>query len=236
MEILHIQANYTKKIILPKELIQILPKKIILFTTIQYINQVEEIRKTLEKNNIQTILLSARHASCKGQILGCSNTKINNDDYPEDILYIGDGLFHPKAILLKNNKKVFTYNPKTNDVNTLTRKDVSTMIKKIKGSYLKFLTSKNIGVLITTKYGQCLQNNKFKEKIMKKIQEKFKDKNVYFFLDNTYNFQTLKDFNYIDMFLNTMCERIGYDDSDVQGMSILNIEDLDELMNDKFEF
>ena len=92
--------------------------------------------------------------------------------------------------------------------------------KKVKGAFAKFLMSKEIGVLITTKPGQ------YKEKVADKFVEKYPDKKFYFFLDNTHNFGGLKDFPFVDSFVNTMCERIGYDDMDVQGISIINAEDI----------
>ena len=124
MEIIHVEVKYSKKIELPKELIDFLPNKLILFTTIQYIHQLENIIKQL--GNKEVILLKPRHTCYKGQILGCSNTKIEEEG---DILYIGDGLFHPKAILLKNNKKVHVFNPKSKEIKVLTQLDVE-KIKK----------------------------------------------------------------------------------------------------------
>ena len=220
MKIIHVEAKYSKKVELPIELIDSLPHKIILFTTIQYIHQLEEI--IFQLGNKEVIVIKPRHACHKGQILGCSNEKITEDG---DILYIGDGLFHPKAILLKNNKKIHVYNPKSKKITVLTQKDVEKIQKRLKGNYIKFLSSNNIGVLITTKFGQ------YKEKLAEKLEKDFPDKKFYFFLDNTYDFQSLENFPYIDMFLNTMCERLGYDDSEVQNISILNVEDVYEQMN-----
>ncbi|MGE0793190.1 MAG: diphthamide synthesis protein [Candidatus Woesearchaeota archaeon] len=222
MDIIHIEVRYTEIFNLSKELLEILPKKIILFTTIQYFNSLDNFLSQLESHGIEVKLIKPRHTEYAGQILGCSNAKVSED---EDFLYIGDGLFHPRALLLKNEKKVYTYNPKSEEINVFDEKFVEKLKKQLYGKYVRFLSSKNIGVLITTKSGQC------KYKLTENLKKDFPDKNFYFFLDNTYNFNSLKDFNFIDMFLNTMCERIGYDDSDVQDISILNVEDLYELKN-----
>ncbi len=226
MEILNVECRLNETYLLDEEFLKSLPKKLILFTTIQYMNSIEGIVKQLKEENIDVNLNKMRHTLYPGQILGCSNTRIEEEG---DVLYVGDGLFHPKAILLKNNKKVYTYNPKTKESNILTREDVKPILKRIRGSYIKFLSSKNVGVLITTKSGQC------KPQLKNNLKEKFPDKNFFFFLDNTYDFNSLKDFNFVDVYLNTMCERIGYDDSDVRDISILNVEDLYEIMNDEFQ-
>ena len=217
MEIIHIEARYKEIFSLPEKFVQSLPKKIILFTTIQYFNSLENIQKQLIDAGIDVVLIKPRHACHGGQILGCSNSKVDKEG---DFLFIGDGLFHPKALLLKNEKKVYVYNPKTEEETILTTKDVEGMKKKIWANYVKFLYSKKIGVLLTTKFGQ------YKPQLMESLKKDFPDKEFYFFLDNTYDFASLENFPFIDCFLNTMCERIGYDDSDVQGLFILNVEDL----------
>lgn len=217
MEIMHIEARYKQIFELDHNILGILPKKIILFTTIQYFNSIEKIKSQLEEKEIEVKLLQPRRTCHKGQILGCSTEKIQQEG---DILYFGDGLFHPKALLIYNNKKIYTYNPKTKESKILTKDNVQPILKKIKGSYIKFLSSDKIGVLLTTKFGQR------KEFLIQNLEEKYPNKKFYYFYDNTYEFNSLANFNFVQMFLNTMCERIGYDDSDVQNISILNIEDL----------
>lgn len=217
MEIINVEARYKEVFSLPEEFMQTLPKKLILFTTVQYFNSLNNIQKQLENQGIAVKLIKPRHTCYNGQILGCSNQEIIEEG---DFLFIGDGLFHPKALLLKNTRTVYVFNPKTEESFVLTTKDVEGMKKKIWANYVKFLSSKKIGVLLTTKFGQ------YKPQLMESLKKDFPDKEFYFFLDNTYDFASLENFPFIDCFLNTMCERIGYDDSDVQGLSILNVEDL----------
>lgn len=226
MDILHIEARYKHIIVLPNDFIEQLPKKITLFTTVQFLNSVEPIKEQLEKNGIEVCFVRPRHTLHKGQILGCSTTKFETD---ADFLYIGDGLFHPKALVLRNNKTVYTYNPKTNETAILDNSIALQIRKKIIASYAKFASSKNIGVLLTLKPGQQ------KEYMTTRLKEQFPDKNFYFFADHSYNFQSLLDFPFIEVFLNTMCERIGYDDMDVQGLSIINLEDIWDIRDGFFD-
>lgn len=217
MDILHIEARYKETFTLPEHFIKKLPKKLILFTTIQFMNSLDNIRIQLKTHGIETELTNMRHTCHTGQILGCSNTPIRQNG---DLLYIGDGLFHPKALLLKNDRTVYAYNPKSQKDSIITRIDTDKMLRKIKANYIKFITSKNIGVLITLKPGQN------KEYMTRKLEKQYPDKTFYYFLDNTYNFQSLLDFPFIDVFLNTMCERIGYDDMTEQNIKIINLEDI----------
>lgn len=218
MDTFYVEARYKEKIILPKKFIDKLPKEIVLFTTVQFLNSKEAITKQLKDAGIETKFVRPRHTRYEGQILGCSTNKFDSDT--KNYLYIGDGLFHPKALVLRNDVKVFTYNPKTDEDGWLDKTSIVNIQKKVKTNFLRFLTANNVGVLITLKPGQN------KEYMTKKLQEQYPNKNFYFFVDHTINFQSLIDFPFIDMYLNTMCERIGSDDMDVQGINILNLEDM----------
>lgn len=218
MDIYHVEARYKEQIILPKEFIATLPKEVVMFTTVQFLNSKEEITKQLNEEGIKNSVVRPRHTQYEGQILGCSTTKFETD--AKAYLYIGDGLFHPKALVLRNDVKVFTYNPKTGESGWLDSSSVDSIRKKVKTNFMRFLTAKNVGVLITLKPGQN------KEYLTKKLEEQYPEKNFYYFADHTISFQSLVDFPFIDMFLNTMCERIGSDDMDVQGIHVLNLEDL----------
>lgn len=224
---MHIEARYNKKITLPDEFINNIPKKVMFFTTVQYMDSLESMKQQLIDANIDVSLSSPRHTKYKGQILGCSNRLIKG--FEGDFVFVGDGEFHPKALLLQNKSRVYAFDPKTEIQKVFDHQDAEKLRKKVKGAFTKFIMSKSIGVLITTKPGQ------YKERIADKLVEKFPDKKFYFFLDNTHNFNGLNDFPFIDCFVNTMCERIGYDDMDVQNMSIINAEDIFDIENGLFD-
>lgn len=218
MDLYHVEARYQEIVKLPEEFIAKLPKEVVMFTTVQFLDSKKAIVKQLNDAGITVSGVRARHTRYEGQILGCSTTKFDTD--AKNYLYIGDGLFHPKALVLRNDVKVFMYDPKTGEDAWLDPNSVDSIRKKVKTNFMRFLTANNVGVIITLKPGQN------KEYMTKKLEEQYPDKNFYYFVDHTINFQSLVDFPFVDMFLNTMCERIGSDDMDVQGIHILNIEDL----------
>ncbi|MCA9478173.1 MAG: diphthamide synthesis protein [Nanoarchaeota archaeon] len=226
MDFLYVEAKYKDIIVLPEDFVAKLPKKVALFTTIQFSNSIPSLKKQLEDAGIEVELIRPRHTRGPGQILGCSTTGFVAES---DFVYVGDGLFHPKALVLRNKKNVYTYDPKSGEQRVLDHTITATITKKLAGLYSKFLMGKNIGVLITLKPGQE------KAYMTEKLQETYPDKNFYFFANHSYDFQALKDFPFVDLFLNTMCERIGYDDMDVQGVSIMNLEDLWDLRDGVFD-
>ncbi len=185
-----------------------LPKKIGVLTTVQYISCLEDIKKQLKGKKV--FFGKGKHSFYTGQMLGCDYIAINSIEKNVDAyLYIGDGLFHPKLILLETKKPVFVFNPKTRSFFRLEEKEVAHIRKKIKAAWMKYNASKNIGILVSTKPGQS--NIKKALDLKKKLLKE--GKNVYIFLDNTYDFSSLENFPFIDVFVNTMCYRIGFDDS-----------------------
>jgi 2-(3-amino-3-carboxypropyl)histidine synthase len=122
--------------------------------------------------------------------------------------------------LLKNNKKVFVFNPFNNKHKILTKDDVAGYEKKTKAALAAFIRAKNIGVLVSTKSGQ----NRLKE--AEDLENKFPDKDFTILAADTFNFQSLEDFNFIDVFVNTACPRIAYDESEKITKPAIDIEEL----------
>ncbi|MBU4283524.1 MAG: diphthamide synthesis protein, partial [Nanoarchaeota archaeon] len=88
------------------------------------------------------------------------------------------------------------------------------------GALIKFLSSKEIGVILTTKPGQEQLKEAFE------LKNKFKDKNFYFLIFDTIDFNQLENFPFIECFVNTACPRIALDDSIKIGKAIINLEDI----------
>lgn len=218
MKTFFIEARYKRKIEVPDELIDELPNKIALFTSVQFLDNVNNIKKKIEERGKKVLLLKTEHTKHAGQLLGC-NIKEFKQDF-DAFLYTGDGLFHPKALMLNNNKPVFVFNPFSKRYFKLEEKDVEDMKKKQKGAIMKFMESKEIGVLVSVKPGQ----NKLEQAY--KLEKKFPDKNFYFLIFNTLNFSELENFPFIECFVNTACPRISYDEAEKIRKPIININDL----------
>ena len=164
---------------------------------------------------IKVKLFKTKHSRYDGQLLGC-----NIESFPgvDAFLYIGDGMFHPKALVMKNNKSVFIYNPFNNKITKIDMKDIEKIIKKERAGYVRFLSSENIGVLISTKHGQ----NDYKKAL--NLSKKYPKKEFYFLAYDTIDFGDLENYPFIDVFVNTACPRIGLDDSLNLTKPIINLE------------
>ena len=220
MKLMFVEARYKKPVLIGKHVLK-LPPKVGLVTTVQFIGQIKEVKSQLEKEGKKVFLGRGKHTVYQGQVLGCDvNSALSINNKVDAFLYIGSGLFHPIAISLKTKKDVFTFNPLTNKFSKVDRKEAEKINKRKKGSLLKFLSSKEIGVIVTTKPGQEQLKKAFE------LKNKFKDKNFYFLIFNTIDFNQLENFPFIECFVNTACPRIALDDSVNISKSIINLKDI----------
>ncbi|MGV8168854.1 MAG: diphthamide synthesis protein [Candidatus Nanoarchaeia archaeon] len=223
MKVVHVEARLKGKVLLPDAVIEKLPERLIVFTTIQLMSSLPGILKQLEDKGKKPFTVKTNHTRHDGQILGCNvehYTDYTNKEF-DAFLYVGDGLFHPKALAWKNEgKKVFSYDPFIDKFFEIKPEDVEQIKRKHKAALSKFLVSKKIGVIITTKPGQYFLNK------AQKLKTQYPEKEFFFFLDNTYDFNSLEDFPFVEVWVNTACPRIGFDDSIKISKPVINIDDV----------
>ena len=204
MKTFFIPTKYTGQVNLPKKVIDKLPNTVGLFTTAQFIESLEKIKTQLEKSEIKVKLFKTKHTKYTGQIYGCNLEKYEG---VEAFLYIGDGLFHPKALVLGNDKSVHIWDPINKNYKVITKQLMDKEIKRQKAAYSLFLMKKKIGVLVSTKNGQSY----LKHALI--LKEKYPDKVFYYIAFNNIDFSKLEDFPFIEVWVNTACPRIGWDDT-----------------------
>ncbi len=114
--------------------------QIVVTTTIQF-------KKMLSEYNPSVIL------GCRANI----TEKIGNE---YNILYVGTGRFHPLMLSYKFKKSIKIYNPITRKPSRITNDEINKFIKKRIGMISKLLLDppKKIGVVLSTKKGQCRIN------------------------------------------------------------------------------
>jgi len=231
MDYVFLKSYYEKEIKLTNDLLnQISQYNIIaLFSSIQFVPHMENIMEQLQAKYPDKKFITSKpsRTNAKFQILGCNVYEKNfefNGTVPECYLYIGDGVFHPQAIVLsqKESEKltpVVRFNPRNDSIKIFTEDDIVVILRKYRAGLLKFLNAENIGIYITTKVGQ--QQYEFS----KKIKEIYPKKNFYFFASETLDIAGLEDFPFIDTWINTACPRISLEDNAEFNLKMINIDD-----------
>ncbi|MBS3176964.1 diphthamide synthesis protein [Candidatus Woesearchaeota archaeon] len=193
MKVMYVYAKSTQDASLSKKALAKLPKSKIygLVTSIQHLDQLSKIQKQIPNSIIG------------GQTLGCRTENANRlKDKVDAFLFIGSGNFHPIKIALTTKKPVYCYNPETQELSLLSKEIVDEyeqiQMKQLTG----FLAAKNVGILVTVKTGQ--------HQLMKAKELKARgDKNYCLFAFDTLEIDRLADFNFIDVWVNTGCNRIS---------------------------
>ncbi len=229
MKLFFIETKANANIDFPVKLADKLPKRLCLAASVQFSHQLPQLQQQLEKSGKEVSLLKARHSKHVGQILGCGYSKMEFDAVNTDaFLYVGDGMFHPEALLLGSDKDVYCFDPFTKEFKKLGREWAERIRKKEKGALLTFLSSENIGVVVTVKPGQLGVQVALKD--IFSLQERFPAKKFHFLVCDTIDFTQLRNFPFVQCFVNTACHRM-IDDYDKFPKPVINIEDVLKLVN-----
>ncbi|MFH2028802.1 MAG: diphthamide synthesis protein [Nanoarchaeota archaeon] len=206
MKTLFLEAKYKGKIDLKKIDACMLPLKIGLATTVQFVDHLDDIEKTMVEKD-KEISVGKGKQKYRGQVLGCDVSAASEvKDKVDAFLYIGTGQFHPIKIKLETGKEVFVFNPVSSKFTRLDDKIVENYKKRKKGALLKFFSSKNIGILVSVKPGQNYDARK-----LDILENKYKDKKFYVFVADTIDYVQLENFPFVDAWVNTACPRMEED-------------------------
>ena len=230
---LFVDASWEGEIRLSEEVLSFLREKKIqkagLFASVQFL-KLDIVKKQLEEEGILVLTTKAKRTDLPMQILGCD---IYSDSYTNDIfsdadllVYVGDGLFHPKALLFsqlekKEGKDVLLWNPLSEKMSFLKSKDVLLEVKKRFSHLKKFILARKIGILITIKPGQ--QYFDLSLKLKNKLKKEGKE--CFIFLDNTFDYTHFENYPFVDVWVNSACPRIGSDDLLHIRQPLINIRD-----------
>ena len=232
MKVLFLDAPYSGAVELCTETLRYLKKKkyktVALYASVQFCNQLNTVKQQLEQAGIQWITSQADRAHVTSQLLGCDNyhTSLNLKSTADAYLYVGDGKFHPLALVYGQKdlskdevKEIICNDPIEGTFELLDISHIKTILKKYKGSLLKFLNADTVGVLITVKPGQEQMRPSFY------LEKKFPSKRFYYFLDNIVSFDQLENFHFIKTWVNTTCPRVGFDDQLKFEKGVINLND-----------
>jgi len=183
-----------------------LPKNIAIAYSIQYENQAKQIKQKLSKTyNITNFI----------QVLGCSPPSGGSrpifSKNTQAILLISNGRFHAINLALETNLPIYIL--EENKITLISEQEIKKLKQIKKSSYVNFLNSDKVGILISTKPGQ--ENLKKAISLKKQI----KNKKSYLFIANNINVLEFDNFPDIQGWVNTACPRL-----DMNSNKIVNVK------------
>lgn len=234
MDFLFLEAPYAGEVKLCSETLKYLKKKkykiIALYASIQFVHNLENVKKQLQKEGVVIITSHAKRTHVSGQLLGCDvfhdslNLKKEESAKIDAYLYIGDGKFHPYALAYAQKerpelKEVICNDPIHNSMVVVNHTEIKAVLGRYKASLVRFLSSRNVGVVITIKPGQEYLQQSFV------LEKQYPEKRFYYFIDDTVSFNQLENFPFINVWVNTACPRIGIDDQKQFRKGVINLSD-----------
>lgn len=194
-----------------------------LATTIQHVHKLEDAEKILRDYGKEVFTGKPEgRALHTGQVLGCDvSAAISVKDRVECYVFIGTGNFHPIAIALDTDKKVYIADPEKNEVRTaneLADRFLRQRFAKIE----KAKKAKSFGILMSLKKGQK------REKLAGILKESIEGagKKAAIIAMNDFSPDKLMGFR-MDAYVSTACTRIAIDDAVLYKKPMLNPLELD---------
>ena len=128
-------------------------KSLILTSNVTYSNQLPNLKKKLEESGIQASLKKGdSRVFYPGQILGCNISTARGIE--ENVLFIGEGVFHPLGIALGlPEKRVIAFNPKTGEYLDMEREKRKFLAQRYNAIDIAS-RAKKFGIIVSTKVGQ----------------------------------------------------------------------------------
>nr|UXY86848.1 diphthamide biosynthesis protein 1 [Cryptomonas paramecium] len=183
-----------------------LKKTFTLFSTVQYISILQNLKKELD-SKLKLVFVYTNKPLSPGEILGCTCVKTNNFS---NTMYIGEGRFHLETIVFSNFfSHFFQFNPFFHQLLKIDYNIVETL-KERKVQILKSFQKKtNLAVLIGVLGKQ--NNNLFLKKIKKLISEK--STKVLHVVMCEISFDILNKINYgmVKTWIQNACPRLSTD-------------------------
>jgi 2-(3-amino-3-carboxypropyl)histidine synthase len=178
-----------------------LPINMAIAYSIQYKEQAKEIRQILENTHNITSFI---------QVLGCSKPKFSKDT--QAILLISDGKFHATSLAFESNLPVYLL--EHNRIDKISDKEIEILKKRNKSAYVRFLDSKEVGIIVSTKPGQQRLNRALE------FKRKLKNKHSYLFIGNNIDTSEFENFG-LNSWVNTACPRLDMNDARVVNINAL---------------
>ncbi|MGC8671655.1 MAG: diphthamide biosynthesis enzyme Dph2, partial [Candidatus Micrarchaeia archaeon] len=186
-------------------------RRICLLTTIQHVQQLQEIKAFYERNGKEVVLNKPNgFAKHEGQILGCDVGNVPLLDRQVDaFVYFGGGLFHPSGALLQTTKPFFVIDPfqgKIERIDYLRKEEEH----KKKARIARAAEANRFGILVSTKIGQ------YNLALAKLLKSKIESEGMQaiILLANTFDFDSLNNMLEIEAFVNTACPRLVTEDQE----------------------
>ena len=196
-------------------------RKIGLVTTVQHVQNLDEVRENLLRAGKTVVIGDSGHLSYSGQVIGCdySNAKSIAKDV-EAFLFIGGGRFHALGVALSTSKPTVVADPYEKRAYSVDR-EAERILRQRWASIEEARESKNFAVLVGLKPGQ--KRLEEAQRVRQKLEEK--GKIAFLFAVKEITPEVLMEFPTVDAYVNTACPRISLGDASTFQKPVLTMDE-----------
>jgi 2-(3-amino-3-carboxypropyl)histidine synthase len=178
-----------------------------ILASVQHIREMERVKKLIEEyGRLAFIGVGDSRIKYPGQVLGCNFSaarKIKED--VECFILLGTGLFHGLGVRIVADREVYVLDPYANRI---TKVEVDKFIKQRYLAISKAMDASRFGIIVSSKIGQ--RRIKLALHLKKIIEDS--GRRAYLIMTDVVVPENL--YYDVDVFVNTACPRITYDEYD----------------------
>jgi len=192
-------------------------EKIGLVGSLQYMDKIPEIKKYLEKRGKKVFIAEVEGVKYPGQILGC-RLKAGKiiEDKVDALLCVSAAKFYGLGLILNTNKPMLTLDVERKEITNIDH-EKKRIQKIIAWNKSAFKDAKRVGILVSFKKGQLVLPYS-----IKKYLEKL-GKETYILAGDEVTPEKIMGLK-LDFLVNTLCPRVGTDDTDRFEIPMLNFD------------
>jgi 2-(3-amino-3-carboxypropyl)histidine synthase len=174
--------------------------------TAQGLKLIGQLEKEFKKRGFK-VLVGRESGLARGQILGCrTHAAKSMEERANAIIYVGDGAFHPIALILTTELPIVIFDPVNKKVRLVSEQERKLHLKRRWGRIALAMRANTFGIIMSSKLGQF--NIPLAMRIKKHIEEN--GKHAFLFIGNDINERALQGIK-LDCFVITACPRLGVD-------------------------
>ena len=197
-------------------------KNLSLIATSQYLHGLKEVKLGLERAGYMVSLKrGSERVAGEGLVLGCNFTAV--DRRADAVIFVGDGLFHPRGAAIYSGKRVYAISPLEGKIRVIEESEIQDFLKRRYALIARAMDCEVFCILVTSKPGQ--NRIKLAVKLREMLKKAGKSCYIAYFDEiNPENFPC-------DCMVNTACPRIAYDDWKRFGKPVLTPQEVEILTN-----
>jgi len=178
-------------------------RKIGLLATVQYINTIYSVKAELIKRGKEVFMSKALKHEC--QILGCNvDAALKIKDKVDAFLIIGSGRFHAYNVA-SLGKPVIIWRPGSRIIE-FPKEEIFKIKAREKANLSRFLLAESVGIIVSTKPGQC----RLADALQLEKKLKAKGKKSFIFISDMISGNELENFR-VSVWINTACPHLTLD-------------------------